>query len=222
MGTPNDSSGGILPLNAVQTFLNMRNMGNFVPVDDGAPLPKHLLPLSASKHFDPADLLSSFPWRELTILEWLKHVLNPDVTRADVQHDISNSAPWAERVFLVLSRAWPSLSKADQNDICLLLKDKACIPTNCGLKVPDESYFSNANVFKDLPIVTLPSGTIIKGPWEKVFIAMGVRKHVELQIVFDRYTMCLCAAGPKQLADFNVQNDQDWRLDCLRFSQVSR
>jgi hypothetical protein len=181
------SSEGILPLKTVETFLNMRNMGSFVPMNDGAPLPKHLLPLSVSKNFDPMDLLSSFPWRELSILEWLQHIINPDVTKADVQHDITNSAPWAERVFMVLARAWPSLSKADQNDICVLFNYKACIPTSAGLKLPNESYLQNANVFKDLPVVTLPSRTVIKAPLEKVFIAIGVRKHVELQIVFDRW-----------------------------------
>jgi hypothetical protein len=185
-GGPGNSNAGILPLNTVQTLLNMRNMGSFVPVDDNAPLPKHLLPLSVSKHFDPAALLSSFPWRELSIVDWLRFVLDADVTRTDLQHDISNSAPWAERVFTVLARAWPSLSKVAQNDICMLLKDKICIPTNSGLKLPDASYFPNVNVFKDLPIVTLPSGTAVKGHMEKVFIAVGVRKHVELQIVFDR------------------------------------
>jgi hypothetical protein len=179
------SSEGILPLKAVQTFLNMRKMGRFVP--DGAPLPKDLLPLSVSKNFEPMDLLSSFPWRELSILEWLQHIINPDVTKADVQHDITNSAPWAERVFMVLARAWPCLSKADQNDICVLFNHKACIPTSAGLKLPNESYLQNANVFKDLPVVTLPSRTVIKAPLEKVFIAIGVRKHVELQIVFDRW-----------------------------------
>ena len=217
MGNPDDSSHGILPLNTVQTFLNMRNMGNFLPLDDGAPLPKHLLPLSVSKRFDPADLLSSFPWRELSVLDWLRHILNPDVIKASVQHDIIHSTPWAERVFVALSRAWPSLSKADQNDIFVLLKDKPCIPTNCGLKLPDESYFSNANVFKDLPIVTLPSGIIIKGPLEKVFLAMGVRKHVELQIVFDR---CVTSTGSVKFADFNLQNDQDWGLDSRGFDQI--
>jgi hypothetical protein len=190
------SSEGILPLNTVQTFLNMRNMGSLVPVNDGAPLPKHLLPLNVSRHCDPVDLQSSFPWRELSIIDWLQHVINPEITSVDVQHDLTRSAPWAERVFQVLARAWPSLSKADQNDICMLLNHKTCVPTSSGFKRPDDSYLQNANVFKDLPIVTLPSGTIIKGQLEKVFIAMGVRKHVELQIVFDR---CVISIGCKSI-----------------------
>ena len=63
------SSEGILPLKAVQTFLNMRNMGRFVPMDDGAPLPKHLLPLSVSKNFDPMDL-------EMTCQAYIVHPLS--------------------------------------------------------------------------------------------------------------------------------------------------
>lgn len=185
-GMANTLSEGVLPLSSIQTFLNMRNMGGFIPTDNGAPLPKHLLPLNVSKHFDPAALLSSFPWQELSIVDWLRHITTPAVANVDVKHDISKSALWAERVFGVLARAWPSLSKNAQSEICLLLKDTICIPTNAGLKIPDASYFSTAHVFKDLPIVTLPSGTVVKGHLEKVLIAVGVRKHVDLQIVFDR------------------------------------
>lgn len=185
-GSPNGLGEEILPLNSVQTFINTRNMGGFIPTNDGAPLPKHLLPLNVSKHFAPASLIASFPWRELSIADWLKHVTTSSVTSADVNYDINKSPVWAERVITVLARTWASLSKDAQTEICSLLKDKTCIPTNQGLKLPDESYFSNANIFKDLPIVTLPSGAAIKGMLEKVLVAVGVRKHVELQIVFDR------------------------------------
>lgn len=185
-GTVGTPAAGTLPLSSVQTFLNMRVMGNFIPVEEGAPLPSHLLPLSVSKHFDPASILTSFPWRELSIVDWLQHTLSPAVTSNDIGHDITKSAQWSERVFSVLGRAWPSISKNIQNEICDLLKELACIPTSGGLKLPEKSYFSTAHVFKDLPIITLPSGTVVKGNLEKVFIAVGVRKHVELQIVFDR------------------------------------
>jgi hypothetical protein len=174
----------ILRLNSIQTFINIRSIGGMLPMDNGAPLPKHLLPLSISKHFDPAALLSSFPWRELSIVDWLRHVITPDI--ANAHYDINKSASWAERVFMVLSRAWPSLTKVDQSEISKLLRDKTCIPTNSGLQLPDRSYFAKTNVFKDLPIVTLPSGKTIKGTLETVFAAVGVRKHVGLQIVLDR------------------------------------
>jgi hypothetical protein len=54
------------------------------------------------------------------------------------------------------------------------------------LKVPTQAYFASVSLFRDLPTVTMPSGANIKGALEKVLQSLGVRKHVELQIVFDR------------------------------------
>lgn len=190
-GTPGGSDEGILQLNTVQTFVNMRKMGGLVPIEEGAPLPKHMLPLSVSKHLDPTELLASCPWRELSVLDWIQHIINPQVARLNIEHDITKSAPWAERVFLVLARSWPSLSQTAKDDICMLIRDKDCVPTSSGMKLPATAYFEHANIFKDLPVVTLPSGTTVKGTIEAVFKAIGVRDHVELQIVFDRYVSLL-------------------------------
>jgi hypothetical protein len=111
---------------------------------------------------------------------------NSAVKAADAEHDINRSATWAERVLSTLSRSWPSLSNSVKEQLVALLKDQACIPTTGGLKIPEQAYFANANVFKDLPIVKLPSGTSIKGAIEKLLLALGVRKHVDLQLVFNR------------------------------------
>ena len=97
------------------------------------------------------------------------------------------SPQWAERVLQVLARASQSLSRARQEEVAEILREHACIPTSAGLKKPAEAYFQNAHVFHDLPIVTLPSGAAVKGPLEKFLQAAGVRKHVDLQIVFNRY-----------------------------------
>jgi hypothetical protein len=108
------------------------------------------------------------------------------VAAANAEFDITLSASWAERVLSALARAWPSLAKAAQDDVVKMLNPKACIPTSTGLKVPDRAYFSSVNLFRDLPIVTMPSGIVVKGHLEKVLQSLGVRKHVELQLVFDR------------------------------------
>ena len=162
----------------------MRSHGSAIPTD--GPLPAHLLPLNISRHFDPQVLHSAFGWRELSIGGWLSFILDPQTIVSDVEHDMTQSASWAERVIQSLSRLWPSLSKDVQEDIIRQLHDKACIPTSAGFKVPGDAYFQNANVFPDLPIVTLPSGVAIKGNLEKFLQALGVRKHVDLQIVFVR------------------------------------
>ncbi|KAH9990216.1 hypothetical protein BJV74DRAFT_837251 [Russula compacta] len=174
----------LMNLSDAQTFLNSRSGGALIPTD--GPLPSTLLPTSITRSFDPDVLASVFSWKQLSIVDWLRHVTDPKVTAANPEFDITLSASWAERVLSVLARAWPSLAKTTQDDVVKVLSPKSCIPTSSGLKVPEQAYFSSVNLFRDLPIVTLPSGAIVKGPLEKVLQSLGVRKHVELQIVFDR------------------------------------
>jgi Protein of unknown function (DUF3684) len=174
----------IMMLSNAQTFLNSRAGGAIIPTD--GPLPSTLLPSSITRSFDPDVLASVFPWKQLSIVDWLKHVTDPKVAASNAEFDITHSAPWAERVLTVLARAWPSLAKPAQEDVIKMLSPKACIPTPTGLKVPGQAYFSSVNLFRDLPIVTMPSGAPVKGALERVLQSLGVRKHVELQIIFDR------------------------------------
>lgn len=173
----------IVPISSIQSFINTRGMGAVIPTD--GPLPSTILPLSISKNFDPQELCTVFPWKEFTVVEWMKHIVDASEPKA-LEFDILQSPPWAERVLHVLSRTWQSLNKASQDEVVALLRGRACVPTSAGMKVPEESYFQSAHVFRDLPIVTMPSGMLIKSNLEKVLLAMGVRKHVDLQIVFNR------------------------------------
>ena len=200
----------IMKLSDAQTFLNSRTGGAIIPTD--GPLPSTLLPSSITRSFDPEVLASVFPWKQLSIVDWLRHVTDPKVAAADTEFDITQSAPWAERVLTVLARAWPSLAKTAQEDVINILSPKSCVPTSTGLKVPDQAYFSSVNLFRDLPIVTMPSGAAVKGALEKVLQSLGVRKHVELQIIFDRSATSFPCV---QLAKFDYQDDKDRRLDDL-------
>lgn len=184
IGTPGTADEKIVQLSSIETFLNPKGIGATIPLD--GPLPDHLLPVSISKSLATNSLASSFPWSELTIVQWLQHLCDPKVVANRVDFDINLSAPWAEKVLTVISRAWPSLPNEAKVEIVALLRDKTCIPTSGGLKVPIEAYFANANIFHDLPIVTFPSGMAVKGTLEKVLQSLGVRKHVDLQVVFNR------------------------------------
>lgn len=172
----------IIPLAQIRTFVNMKSMGSILPLD--GPFPEHTMPIDISRNFAASDLCASFAWRELSVLDWVEHISG---SAPDVEHNLEENPVWAERVLNSLSRAWPSLSKANQADIVEHLNQKACIPTRAGLKKPSEAYFPNAHVFPDLPVVTMPKGSVVKGNLEKVLEALGVRKHVDLQVVFDRY-----------------------------------
>jgi hypothetical protein len=173
----------ILALSAVRTFLNPRSL--VIPTD--GPLPAHLLPIAVGRNFDTESLRFAFPWRELTIVDWIRHISDPSVCSQNTEFDINSSPPWAEKVLQVLTRVWPSLSKGSQAEIVEALKSKTCIPTSSGMRASEQSYFSNADIFHDLPVVTLPSASPIKAPMAKVLEALGVRKHVDLQVIFDRF-----------------------------------
>ncbi|CAE7228758.1 unnamed protein product [Rhizoctonia solani] len=171
----------VVPLASIRTFINPRT--SIVPLD--GPLPEHTLPFVVSKQLGNADFRGLFGWTELGVPDWVTYLINP-TARKETGVDITLDAVFAERVLSVIARAWPALNAAQQQDICHKLSDVPCIPTRAGLKIPAEAYFSNAHVFPDLPIIIMPKATPVKGALEKVLIALGVRRHVDLQIVFSR------------------------------------
>lgn len=168
-----------IPLSMVQYFIHQR----MIPLD--GPLPDTLMPLSVTKHFTQ-EQLKSFGWREFSILDWVQHIFRPDVMNANPAQDVTRSSEWAERVLTILARTWPSLSKESHEMIKAMLAQKSCIPTSSGLQKPQLAYFPSANIFNDLPVVTFTSGGTLKGSMEKLLSFIGVRKHVDLQVVFDR------------------------------------
>ena len=170
-------------LSNTQRFLNSKTEA-IIPTN--GPLPSTVVPTSITSPFDPDDFASVFPWKQLSIIEWLRHVTDLKVAAADAEFDITRSAGWAERVLSVLAKAWPSLPETAQNDVIKVLNPKSCIPTSTGLKVPNQAHFPCVNLFRDLPIVTMPSGAIVAGDLEKVLQSLGVRKHVQLEIISDR------------------------------------
>lgn len=174
----------IIALGSIQTFINSRTISSIIPLD--GPLPGHLLPVTISKNFSSSDITSTFPWTELTISKWLEHVCSTEVRIANVNEDLTTSPIWAERVLMTLARAWPTLSAPTKAEVFSHLGHLACIPTSSGMRIPNQSYFPQANIFNDLPVATFPSGAMPKGSLERVLQALGVRRHVELQIIFNR------------------------------------
>ena len=150
------------------------------------PLPSTVVPTSITSSFDSDVLSSIFHWTRLSIIEWLGHVTDLKFSAAGTEFDVRHSAPWAERVLSVVAQAWPSLPTTVQQDIIKMFRLMTCIPTSAGLKVPDQAYFPSVNLFRDLPIVAMPTGAIVTGDLEKLLQSLGVRKYVQLEIIFDR------------------------------------
>ena len=172
----------LIPLKGVKVFLNRQNVA--IPTD--GPLPSRLLPISISRKFDSAHLQKFLEWEEFTILEWVQHIMDPAVYTQKSEFNIVESPNWADCVLQVLGKYWQTLSKATQAVIIELLGELACIPTSAGMKKPREAYFSKVDIFRDLPIIDLPSMVPIRGNLERLFTELGVRKHVDLQIVYNQ------------------------------------
>ncbi|KAG9003819.1 hypothetical protein FRB94_008497 [Tulasnella sp. JGI-2019a] len=180
---PNASGGErVVPLTSITTVLSP---GNIIPPT--CPLPPHTLPFDLGKHFKPEQLRQFFNWTDLNVVQWTEYLVSKEVlaSKLDVEQNMTKSPAFAERVLGILAKAWGSLPDRRKQQIVELLQDMTVIPTKMGMRKPKEAYFANANVFPDLPTVLLP-GTAIKGNMENLLVAMGVMKHVELQIVFNR------------------------------------
>lgn len=84
----------------------------------------------------------------------------------------------------VLAKQYTGWTTADSATIQSLLASKSCIPTSKGnLLLPSEAYLKSVTLFPDLPIVQLQSKAAVPTAFLKW---MGVRSHVDLQVVFDR------------------------------------
>ena len=175
----------VIPLASIKSFINPKSSYGGIPLD--GPLPEYLLPVAISKAFKSEDLSVAFPWTDLTIIQWLAFICDPTViAKHPVTFNINTSPSWAERVLVLVARAWPALPAQSKEEIHAILHDKTCVPTSSGMQMPPQSYFPNVNMFRDLPVVTFPSGMVAKGSLEKLLQGLGVRKHVELQLIFNR------------------------------------
>ncbi|WWC62006.1 uncharacterized protein I303_104593 [Kwoniella dejecticola CBS 10117] len=178
-------NGKVLPLSTVQTFVKPHNA--IIPPD--MPLPDHTLPYSITKDLKANSIYIIFGWTELSVLQYVTFLINPPLSntpQASAETDIRTSPEFAEKVLGMLGRAWANLAANQQTAIALELKDVPCIPTKAGFKKPSEAYFEKNLLFADLPTIALPKGTAIKGGMEKMLLAIGVRKTVDLQLVFSR------------------------------------
>ena len=181
----------IIPLSTIRTYIHPRHMGDGAVIE--GPLPEHTLSYSVSRQLKPEELEQAFGWDQLSLVAWLQYISSPAVIGGDnpspsynAEYDFTVNPAWAERVLVFVARLWPSLNATQQNEVLNVLKDKACMPTRLGMNIPNQAYFPNTTLFSDLPVVMMPKGTTVKGNIEKLLAALGVRKHVELQLVFDR------------------------------------
>ncbi|KAJ3313963.1 hypothetical protein HDV04_001269 [Boothiomyces sp. JEL0838] len=138
--------------------------------------PTNCIPIELTQSFHLMDLSNYFwNWEELKLKDWVAHV--------STRSDLANDPEFAEKVLTTVAKIIGHLSLADRAFITSTLSSKKCIPTQLGMVYPREAYFSNVSLFEDLPKVRFSHKKQIS---DDFLISLGVRQHVELQLVFDR------------------------------------
>ncbi|EXX52939.1 hypothetical protein RirG_248640 [Rhizophagus irregularis DAOM 197198w] len=137
-------------------------------------VPVEVLPHTISKNFKNQDLEKWLNWSELPLVNWARFIVN----KSDLEVDLA----FAEKVHCILAKGLNNTSQNDKETIRKLFAQKKCIPTKFGMKVPNEAYFQNVNLFPDLPTIQFQKPSNVQNIME----LLGVRKVVELQLIFDR------------------------------------
>ncbi|KAF7194364.1 hypothetical protein HII31_04397 [Pseudocercospora fuligena] len=176
------SSSPVLQLGQISSFVNTTK----IPAD--MPTPPQTIPFRLTKGLSPSQL-QSIGWDELQIVPWLRWIIESDGQGFGQGQSLTSSPTVASQVLPVVSKSWDALSQSSKQTIQELFIPRTVIPTKLGMRRPLQAYFGNVKLFDDLPTITG-----LQGVKEKFLGSLGVRKTVELNVVFDRL-MAKSAAG---------------------------
>ena len=171
-----DEDGTLLVLADMKTFLNVSR----IPPE--MPIPPTTLPFKFTKTMAKADL-EILGLEDLQMVPWLKWIVENAGARGqlDAEQDITRHAPFASAVLPVISKQWDGLSQSSKATVIDLLAQRTIIPTKMGMAKPSNAYFSSVKLFDDLPVVT-----DLRSVKDKFLAALGVRKTIDIGVVFDR------------------------------------
>ncbi|KAI5849605.1 hypothetical protein DFP73DRAFT_541210 [Morchella snyderi] len=168
-----ESFGIPISLGSIKFYINAQKLSADIPA------PPDCLPFNVTKSLTKPQL-DALGWEELGVTYWLQYIC-VKASALPVEQNIQLSAKFAQSVLAIISKGWEQLPPNSKENIVILLKDKTCIPTRQGMKVPRESYFNTVKLFSDLPLVES-----MHGVRDKLLVALGVRKTVDLKLVFER------------------------------------
>lgn len=173
---PETERGQILQLGEIQHFLNPSR----TPVD--FPVPPSVMPFKFTRSMSKHEL-ESIGWEELQIVPWMRWLIAEAGNRQTLpeNQDITRSPDFSTQLLPILSKHWDSLSQSSKSSLVDLLSKHTVVPTKFGMRKPGDSYFPNVKLFDDL--ATIKGLANVK---DKFLIAIGVRKTVELGMVFER------------------------------------
>lgn len=165
----------ILQVGDIQTFVNSTR----IPPE--LPLPPTTMPFRFTKGIGSAEL-QLLSWQELQIVPWSRWLLGAAAS-GDLPEalDMTRSSEFAAQALMVISKSWDQLSQSSKTSISELFTHQTVMPTKAGMRKPSDAYFASVQLFDDLPTVQR-----LGGVKEKFLKALGVRKTIELSVIFDR------------------------------------
>ncbi|KAI5273185.1 hypothetical protein E4T47_03616 [Aureobasidium subglaciale] len=164
----------VLLLGSIDSFPNPSKVPSELPA------PSTTIPFRFVKNV-PKNQLEAFGWTELQIVPWLRYLIEKDGAGLSAEQSVTKSPQFSGQVLSVVSKSWDGLSHSSKGTVVQLLEPRTVIPTKLGMRKPTQSYFASVRLFDDLPTV---HG--LQGVKEKFLLPLGVRKTVELSVVFER------------------------------------
>ena len=191
----------LLVLSEIKHFINPSKIPANVPI------PSNAMPFHITKNLDRAHL-EALGWEDLQIVPWLRWLVDNVGGHRElpVEQDLTQSSAFAGQVLPIISKQWEGLSPSSKKTVTEMMSTRTVIPTKMGMKIPAQSYFPSVNLFDDLPIVNLHS---VK---EKVLVAFGVRKTVDLELIFQRLL-----APPNYSADTSSSRPTWNHVDLIKY-----
>ena len=184
-----EETGKVLVLSQIKSYVNPSK------IPSNMPIPTDTIPFKFTKELE-STALDDIGWQVLQIVPWMRYLVENAGSMGALtqEQDLFHSAAFASQVLSVLSKQWDGLTASSKTTVTNLLETKAVMPTKLGMRKPSDSYFPSVRLFEDLPIVTLNN---VK---EKFLVALGVRKTIELNLIFDRLLKPNSAAAPSPQA----------------------
>ncbi|CAF0737424.1 unnamed protein product [Adineta steineri] len=112
------------------------------------PLPSNVLPSNIVNHISQEDLQKKLFLTKLPIRNLIQFYLLP------TQHCLFENELTSNILLHLFSQYWNQFNTNNLNNIKIILSKLKCISTNQGMKLPQQSYISSANLSKDLPQIT--------------------------------------------------------------------
>lgn len=159
----------------------LKHYGSAKTIPGDVPMPPSCAPSALTAALSTTEM-HNLGWSELPVIQWLEFCVAVEAFGKPPEPDVRKDEVFAGQVLAVMSKNFDALSPADRARTLELLQTKTCIPTrNHGMRRPDQAYLFSIKGFEDLPVVSS-----LKGVKEKFLVQLGVRRTIELDIIFDK------------------------------------